>query len=66
MATLTKKDLVKILEDMPDDMEVAIYSGCFYRLIDSVRIEKLWMNGERKEFIALHPTPYAVKTDKKC
>ena len=60
---MTKKELLEAIKDMPEDMEISLYSGCFYRLIDDVRIEKLWMNGERKEFIALHPTPYAIKTN---
>ena len=37
MATLTKKDLLETIEDMPENMSIMMYSGCFYRQIEFVK-----------------------------
>ena len=63
MATLTKRDLLKAIEDMPEDMPIMMYSGCFYRQLEFVKTRKLWVNGKQIEVITLHPTPYAIKVD---
>lgn len=59
---MTKKELIAI-KDMPEDMEIMMYSGCFYRQIEFVKTQKLWINGKQIEVITLHPTPYAIKVD---
>jgi hypothetical protein len=63
MATLTKKDLLEAIEDMPMDMPIMMYSGCFYRQIEFVKTRKLWVDGEQIEVITLQPTPYAIKVE---
>ena len=63
METLTKKDLLEAIEDMPENMPIMMYSGCFYRQIEFVKTRKLWIDGEQIEVITLHPTPYAIKVD---
>ena len=60
---LTKKDLLKAIEDMPESMPIMMYSGCFYRQIEFVKTQKLWVDGKQIEVITLHPTPYAIKVD---
>lgn len=63
MATLTKKDLLEAIEDMPENMPIMMYSGCFYRQIEFVKTRNLWIDGKQIEVITLHPTPYAIKVD---
>ena len=63
MATLTKKDLLEAIEDMPEDMPIMMYSGCFYRQLEFVKTRKLWIDEKQIEVITLHPTPYAIKVD---
>ena len=63
MATLTKKDLLEAIEDMPENMPIMMYSGCFYRQIEFVKTQKLWVDEKQIEVITLHPTPYAIKVD---
>ena len=63
MATLTKKDLLEAIEDMPENMPIMMYSGCFYRPIEFVKTQKIWIDGKKVEVITLHPTPYAIKVD---
>ena len=60
---MTKKDLLEAIEDMPMDMPIMMYSGCFYRQIEFVKTKKLWIDGKQIEVITLHPTPYAIKID---
>jgi hypothetical protein len=48
---------------MPEDMPIMMYSGCFYRQIEFVKKQKLWIDGKQIEVITLHPTPYAIKCD---
>lgn len=63
MNKMTKKDLLEAIEDMPMDMPIMMYSGCFYRQIEFVKTQKLWVDGKQIEVITLHPTPYAIKVD---
>ena len=63
MAMLTKKDLLEAIEDMPENMPIMMYSGCFYRQIEFVKTQKLWVDEKQIEVITLHPTPYAIKVD---
>jgi hypothetical protein len=63
MAILTKKDLLEAIKDMPENMPIMIYSGCFYRHLEFVKTRKLWVDGEQIEVITLHPTPYAIKVE---
>ena len=63
MATLTKKDLLEAIEDMPENMPIMMYSGCIYRQIEFVKTQKIWIDGKLIEVITLHPTPYTIKVD---
>lgn len=60
---MTLKELKEAIEDMPEDMLIMMYSGCFYRQIEFVKTRKLWVDGKQIEVITLHPTPYAIKVD---
>ena len=60
---ITKKDLLKAIEDMPENMPIMMYSGCFYRQIEFAKTRNLWIDGKQIEVITLHPTPYAIKVD---
>ena len=60
---MTKKDLLEAIEDMPENMPIMMYSGCFYRQIEFVKTQKLWIDVKQIEVITLHPTPYAIKVD---
>ena len=58
MATLTKKELLEAIKDMPEDMEIGLCSTCgFYQLLDNIKVQKLWFDGKQKEVITLHPYP---------
>lgn len=63
MTTLTKKDLLEAIKEMPMNMPIMMYSGCFYRQIEFVKTRKLWIDGKQIEVITLHPTTYAIKVD---
>ena len=45
------------------DMPIMMYSGCFYRQIEFVKTQKLWVDGKQIEVITLQPTPYAIKVN---
>ena len=59
---MTKKELLEAIKDMPEDAEVSIYSGCLYRPLEYAKLQEVWSERKRIEVIALHPTPYAIKT----
>ena len=54
---MTKKDLLEAIEDMPDDADVLLYSGAFFRKLEFVEMRDLWCNIGLKFVgaIALHP-----------
>lgn len=54
---MTKKELEEIIKDMPEDMDVTLYTGAFYRPIEDVNVKKVWIDGKQKEVITLHPYP---------
>ena len=60
---MTKKKLEEIIKDMPEDMEVMLYTGAFYRPIEDVNVKKVWIDGKQIEVITLQPTPYAIKVN---
>ena len=54
---MTKKELREVIEDMPEDMEIRLYTGAFYSPLQDVNVKKLWIDGKQKEVITLHPYP---------
>ena len=55
MATLTKKDLLEAIEDMPMDTLITMFHGCFYIPVEFVQIKQLWVNGKQVECICIEP-----------
>ena len=53
MATLTKKDLLEAIEDMPMDMPVKICRGSLYVDISGIYIKKLWVDDRQIEVICI-------------
>ena len=54
---MTKKELEEIIKDMPEGMEITLYTGAFYRPIEDVNVKKVWIDGKQKEVITLPPYP---------
>lgn len=54
---MTKKELLEAVKDMPEDMEISLYTGALYRPLEDVNVKKLWIDGKQKEIITLHPYP---------
>ena len=53
MATLTKKDLLEAIEDMPMDMPVKVCRGSLYVDIDNIHLKKLWADDRQIEVICI-------------
>ena len=53
MATLTKKDLLEAIEDMPMDMPVKICRGSLYVGVDGIYLKKLWVDDRQIEVICI-------------
>lgn len=57
---MTKTDLLKVIEGMPENMPIMMYSGCFYRQIEFARTQNLRINGKQIEAIVLHPKSHII------
>ena len=55
---MTKKQLLesKTFQEMPDDTELWIYSGCFFRKLEFVEKKSLWIEDEKKEVLTFSPS----------
>ena len=62
MATLTKKDLLEAIEDMPENMPIMIYHGAYYVPIEFIEVRKLWDCGKQVETICIEPKRLKVKS----
>ena len=54
---MTLKEFRELTKDMPESMEISLYTGALYRPLEDVNVKKLWINGKQKEVITLHPYP---------
>ena len=63
MATLTKKDLLEAIEDMPMETPIMVYRGAFYLPIEFIHTKKLWEEGKQVECICIEPK---IWEDKLC
>ena len=54
MATLTKKDLLEAIEDMPMDIEVWAQTNALCYKMDRVELRTLWAEKEKKTVILFH------------
>ena len=54
---MTKKEFDEATKDMPEDMEITLYTGALYRPIEDVNVKKVWIDGKQKEVMTLHPYP---------
>ena len=61
MATLTKKELLEAIEDMPENMPIMIYHGAYYVPIEFIKVRKLWDCGKQVETICIEPKRLEVK-----
>ena len=62
MATLTKKDLLEAIEDMPENMPIMIYHGAYYVPIEFIQVRKLWDCGKQVETICIEPKRLEAKS----
>ena len=52
---MTVAELIKGLEKMPQDMEIAIYGRCFYAKMESVEVKTLQFGREKaKEYLTIY------------
>ena len=62
---MTKKQLLesKVFQEMSDDTELWIYSGCFFRKLEFIEKKSLWVDSEKKEVLTFSPSPkgYFIK-----
>ena len=58
---MTLKEFRELTKDMPEDMPIMMYSGCFYRQIEFVKKQKLWVDGEQIEVVWDGITKYVVE-----
>ena len=61
MATLTKKDLLEAIEDMPMNMPIMIYHGAYYVPIEFIKVRKLGDCGKQVETICIQPKMLEVR-----
>jgi hypothetical protein len=54
MATLTKKDLLEAIEDMPENLEVWTLTNALCYEVNRVELRTLWVGKEKKTVILLH------------
>ena len=54
MATLTKKDLLEAIEDMPMDIEVWTKTNALCYEVNRVELKTLWVGKEKKTVILFH------------
>ena len=54
MATLTKKDLLEAIEDMPENIEVWTQTNALCYEVDRVELKTLWVGKEKKTVILFH------------
>ena len=51
---MTKKELLEVIKDMPEDAEVWTYAGGIYRkVVDSIKLQDIWVEGKRKKIIEI-------------
>ena len=54
---MTLKEFRELTKDMPESMEISLYTGALYRPLEDVNVKKLWIDGKQKKVITLHPYP---------
>ena len=54
MATLTKKDLLEAIEDMPENVEVWAQTNALCYEVNRVGLKTLWVGKEKKTVILFH------------
>ena len=54
MATLTKKDLLEAIEDMPENIEVYAQTNALRYEVNRVELKTLWVGKEKKTVILFH------------
>ena len=54
MATLTKKDLLEAIEDMPENIEVWTQTNALCYEVTRVESKTLWVGKEKKTVILFH------------
>ena len=54
---MTLKEFRELTKDMPESMEISLYTGALSRPLEDVNVKKLWFDGKQKEVITLHPYP---------
>ena len=55
---MTKKQLLesKAFQEISDDTELWIYSGCFFRKLEFVEKKSLWIEDKKKEVLTFSPS----------
>ena len=54
MATLTKKDLLEAIEDIPENIEVWTQTNALCYEVNRVELKTLWVRKEKKTVILFH------------
>ena len=54
MATLTKKDLLEAIEDMPENIEIWTQTNALCYEVNRVELKTLWVGKEKKTVILFH------------
>ena len=54
MATLTKKDLLEAIEDVPENLEVWTQTNALCYEVNRVELKTLWVGKEKKTVILFH------------
>ena len=59
---MTLKEFKELTKNMPEDMEISLYTGALYRPLEDVNVKKLWIDGKQVETICIEPKRLEIKS----